>query len=248
MTWWPWHHKSNNADCPPAQYLTESHSTTSSPDPATGAHLPIRNQGLQRKAKSEASTIRQEQEAQSASELMGKLPTNLQRALKVSSEKVASSWLSTLPIAEHGFALHKGAFGDALCLRYGWRPSNLPTNCVCGKPFSVEHALNCACGGLPSICHNELRDITADFLTEVCYNVGTEPTLQSLSQEQLKQKTANREDVARLDVVTESFWGRNRQRAFFHVRVFNPMAQSHHNTPLAHRQNEQERREHMRNG
>ena len=74
---------------------------------------------MQRKAKSEARTIRREQEAQSASELMGKLPTNLQRALKVSSEKGASSWLSTLPIAEHGFALHKGAFRDALCLRYG---------------------------------------------------------------------------------------------------------------------------------
>ena len=196
---------------------------------------PTEIKGLQRKAKSEARTIRREQEAQSASELMGKLPTNLQRALKVSSEKGASSWLSTLPIAEHGFALHKGAFRDALCLRYGWRPSNLPTNCVCGKPFSVEHALNCACGGFPSIRHNELRDITADFLPEVCNNVGTEPALQSLSQEQLKHKTANREGVARLDVVTESFWGRDRQRAFFDVRVFNPMARSHRNTPLAHR-------------
>jgi len=34
------------------------------------------------------------------------------------SEKGASSWLSTLPIAEHGFALLKGAFRDALCMRY----------------------------------------------------------------------------------------------------------------------------------
>ena len=80
---------------------------------------------------------------------------------------------------------------------------------MCGKPFSVEHALNCACGSIPSIRHNKLHDITADFLTEVCYNVGTEPALQSLSQEQLKHKTANREDGARLDVVTESFWGRD---------------------------------------
>ncbi|KAL5470938.1 hypothetical protein EMCRGX_G028997 [Ephydatia muelleri] len=30
----------------------------------------------------------------------------------------ASTWLSMLPIQEHGFALHKGAFRDALCLRY----------------------------------------------------------------------------------------------------------------------------------
>ena len=111
-----------------------------------------------------------------------------QPALKVSSEKGASSWLSALSIAEHGFALHKGAFRDALCLRYGWCPSNLTTNCVSGKPFSVKHALNCACGGLPSIRYNEMRDITADLLTEVCHNVGTEPVLQSLPQEQLKHK------------------------------------------------------------
>ena len=108
----------------------------------------------------------------------------------------------------------------------------------------MEHALNCACGGLPSICHNELRDITADFLTEVCNNVGTEPALQSLSQEELKHKTANREDGARLDVVAESFWGQDRQRAFFDVWVFNLMAQSHRNTPLAqcYRLNEQKKR------
>ena len=35
------------------------------------------------------------------------------------SEKGASSWLMTLPISEHGFALPKGSFRDALCLRYG---------------------------------------------------------------------------------------------------------------------------------
>lgn len=205
---------------------------------------PTEVKDMQRKAKSEARSIRRQQEALSAAELMGKLPNNLQRALKVSSEKGASSWLSALPMTEHGFALHKGAFRDALCLRYGWRPSNLPTNCVCGKPFSVEHALSCACGGLPSIRHNELRDITAELLTEVCHNVGTEPALQSLSQEQLKHRTANREDGARLDVVAESFWGRDRQRAFFDVRVFNPIAQSHRNTPLAqcYRQNEQEKK------
>ena len=62
------------------------------------------------------------------------------------------------------------------------------------KAFSVEHALSCACSGLPSIPHNELHDITAEFLTEVCHNVGTEPALQSMCQEELKHKTANRED------------------------------------------------------
>ena len=235
----------------PTAQMTHQHSTSQKVTAPLAALIlqqaltcPTEIKGMYGKAKSVARTTCKEQEAQNASELMGKLPTNLPRALKVSSKKGASSWLSTLPIAEHRFALHKEAFRDALCLRYGWCLSNLPTICVCGKPFLVEHALNCACGGLPSIWHNELRDITADLLTEVCHNVRTEPALQSLSQEQLKRKTANREDGSCLDVVAESFWGRDRQHAFFDVRFFNPMAQSHRNTPLAqcYWQNEQEKR------
>ena len=79
----------------------------------------------------------------------------------------------------------RGVFRDALCLRYGWRPPLLPLTCVGGKRFTVEHALRCPCGGFPSIRHNELRDITAELLTEVCRCVGVEPTLQPLTGEQL---------------------------------------------------------------
>ena len=41
----------------------------------------------------------------------------------------------------------------------------LPIVCVCGKQFSVEHAPCCPHGGLPTIHHNEFRDITARLLT-----------------------------------------------------------------------------------
>jgi len=34
----------------------------------------------------------------------------------------ASSWLTTLPLNERGFAPHKSAFQDALALGYGWPP------------------------------------------------------------------------------------------------------------------------------
>ena len=107
-------------------------------------------------------------------------------------------------------ALHcTSAFRDALCLRYGWYPSNLPLQCSCGKQFTVEHALSCPHGGFPSIRHNELRDITAEFLSEI-YNVGTEPPLQPITDEHLIHRTANREDVA-----AESFWGRVTGNAHF---------------------------------
>ena len=151
----------------------------------------------------------------------------------MSSEKGASSWLATVPIAEHGFALHKGAFRDVLCLQYGWQPSHLPSHCICGHHFTVEHAFICSHGGFPSIHHNELRDITAGFLTKVCHNVGTEPPLQPLSGEQLRLRSANKEDEARLDIAAVNFWGRDRNRVFFDIRLFSSFAQSHLNTSLS---------------
>ena len=68
--------------------------------------------------------------------------------------------------------------------------------------------------------------------------------LQSVTGEPLTHRTANREDGARLDIVAESFWDRDRQCAFFDVRVFNPFAQSYQNTSLAqcYQRNEMERR------
>ena len=76
-----------------------------------------------------------------------KLVGQMVRAVELASEKGASSWLVALPIVEHGFLLHKSAFKDALCLRYGWQPSDLPSECVCGASFTVEHALSCPRGG-----------------------------------------------------------------------------------------------------
>ena len=46
------------------------------------------------------------------------LSNDLCHIVQLSNEKGASSWLSVLSIKEHGFTLHKGAFRDALCLRY----------------------------------------------------------------------------------------------------------------------------------
>ncbi len=114
--------------------------------------------------------------------------------------------VSALSILEHGFALHKGAFRDTLCLRYGWHPGHLPTECACGRRFTVDHALSCHCGGFPSLHHNKIRDVTADLLNEICHNVSTELELQPLSGESLILRTANSQDGARLDVKAQGFW------------------------------------------
>ena len=76
--------------------------------------------------------------SQLSSTLYDILPDHsLRRCLEVASEKGASSWLTTIPIAEHGFHLHKGAFRNAICLWYGLTPPHFPTECVCDSPFSV---------------------------------------------------------------------------------------------------------------
>ena len=150
---------------------------------------PPQARAAQQQAKNKTRTFRRQQEARKANDIKEKLPPTLKRA---ATEKGASSWLTTLPIAEHGFALHKGAFRDALCLRYGWHPPNLPSHCICNQKFTVEHALSCSRGGFPLIRHHELRDITAEMMKEVCHNDSTEPHLQPVTGEQLRHRTANR--------------------------------------------------------
>ena len=144
--------------------------------------LPNTANAQQLRIRKESAKVRKHRQEQSA---IDQLPINVQRAMSLSIEKGSSNWLSTLPIAEHGFALYKSAFRDALCIRYGWHPPNLPLQCTSGKQFSVEHALSCTHGCFPSIRHNELRDITAELMTEVCHNVGIEPTLQPITHERL---------------------------------------------------------------
>ena len=143
--------------------------------------------------------------------------------------KGASTWLTVLPLTEHGFTLHKSAFHDALALRYGWTPSRMPSKCECGNTFNVEHALSCAKGGFPSLRHNEVRDITASLLTEVCSEVCVEPDLQPVTSDQLNGASANSQDGARLDVSANGVWGGIFQKTYFDVRVFNPLAPSNRN-------------------
>ena len=135
-----------------------------------------------------------------ANDLMDILPDGLQRAVTLAKEKGSSSWLTALPLAEHSFTLHKGAFHDALALRYGWTPPKLPAKCECGSSFSVEHALTCVKGGFVHCRHNEIRDLTATLLTEVCKDVRVEPELQPVTHEVLNGATANSKDGARLDI------------------------------------------------
>ena len=79
-----------------------------------------------------------------------------------------------------------------------WVETIKVTNALCGCNFSVEHAFSCPSGALSSIRHDDIRDLTARLLTEVCPNVAVEPELQPLMGETLSYRTSNYEDGARL--------------------------------------------------
>ena len=195
-------------------------------------------------AKAETREAKRHYQSNEASQLIHSLPPSLQYSVKLAQEKGASNWLTTLPVEEFGFALHKGAFRDALALRYGWPPDFAPSLCSCGEPFSVSHALTCKMGGYPAIRHNEIRDLTASLLSEVCHNVSTEPHLQPLEGEPLRGASASVENGARLDVAADGFWGSQFERAFFDVRVFNPHAPSngHPQPSTCYRKHENEKK------
>lgn len=138
-----------------------------------------------------------------------------QLAMDLSLEKGASSWLTTLPLKEHGFSLHKTAFRDALALRYGgFRQTSLQT----------MHA--------------------ASLLKETCHNVAVEPSLQPITGEILRGASANIQDGARLDIKANGFWGGNYESVFFDVRVFNPFALSnrHSSVSAAYRHHENQKK------
>ena len=116
------------------------------------------------------------------------------------------------------------------------------------KNFSVEHCLSCPTGGFPAIRHNEVKDITAEMLTEVCSNVDVEPHLERLSDELLALRISISSDEGRLDISANGVWGGRFEKAFFDVRVFNPCAKSNSGTlPSVYRKRKWKNRDAMSN-
>ena len=101
--------------------------------------------------------------------------------------------------------------------------------------FNLQHALSCPKGGPVITRHNELRNLTAEILGEVCKNVVIELLLTPLKGEELS-KSSNTSNQARADVSARRLWT-NGQTAFCDVKVFNQVARCHlhHRLPAVHK-------------
>lgn len=140
------------------------------------------------------------------------------RSNELACESGNYAWLTVIPVSESNYVLNKEQFWANIRLRYGWATPCLPAMCACGCNFTIQHSMSCKKGGFVSLRHNEVRDITAQLLKEVCNDVGVEPTLLKMSGESLSAKSTKCNNEVRLDVSARGFWIRG-QMAFFDVRV-----------------------------
>ena len=149
------------------------------------------------------------------------------KILECASMKGASNWLTTLPLQEENRTLNKSEFRDALAIRYGWRPKNLPQKCSCGAENTIAHCLDCKLGGFVTMRHNQTRNTIARLLQKAgCKGVEIEQQLLPVEGELDGVKGVEKGDEARMDVTAFGLWGAW-QRAFFDIRVFDPIAPSY---------------------
>ena len=153
--------------------------------------------------------------------------------------------MTVLPLSDHDFDLNKQQFWDAIRLRYGWPIPNLPLYCVCGSKFNMQHCMSCKKGGFVTLRHNNVRNLTANMLKEVCSDVAIEPPLIELTGENFKLKSTKTGDESRTDICARGFWIKG-QQAFFDVRVFDPNASCylHQSMQQCYIKNENEKKRH----
>ena len=118
-------------------------------------------------------------------------PTN-----HITQEKGASNWLTAYCISDQGYDLNIQQFWDSLCLRYEMRLRNIPLTCSCGSKKDIQHTRSCKKGEF-FIGHNDIRDLTANLLTEACKDVDIEPKLLPITCEISNNRTASPSDRTR---------------------------------------------------
>jgi len=126
--------------------------------------------------------------------LVDQFPEHRKRCVMRKLDHKCSGWLSVLPTEINQFQMSAPEFRDALALRYGRTPNNLPSRCDAdGEVFDLNHALNCAKGGLVYARHNELRDLNCSLLELAgLKQIISEPVVYESDEESLRADWAAR--------------------------------------------------------
>ena len=153
------------------------------------------DQNSQKKTESAIKKERVECQQLLLTDLRSRMSIEQVRANDLTQLKGASAWLNALPLKDEGYRLTKREFFDAVALRYRWPMKRLPNNCSCTKKpaFEPDHAMNCLTGGFIHRRHNGIRDIVAQIMKDVTYDVSTESLLEpvivdNLAAEQILTK------------------------------------------------------------
>ena len=214
-----------------SEYSSSVTATAPLVDKITSQSHELPDENKVKEAKNQARTDREQSARERVRNVKASLPKETTRALELAAEKGASSWLTVLPLKSMGFDLNKREFRDAIRLRYNWQINDIPSKCVCGDDFSVEHAMICRRGGFIIQRHDELRNLEAELLKSVCNDVELEPVLQDITNEELN-RGANKANDARLDIHARGFWEKQRS-TFFDVRVCHPNAPTYKELELS---------------
>ena len=82
--------------------------------------------------------------------------------------------VNVLPLAEEGYVLNKEEYRDAMVMRYKKQILGLPSKCARGSNFDTVHALDCKKGRFINSRHDQLRNLEAKMLSEVCQDIEVE--------------------------------------------------------------------------
>ena len=88
---------------------------------------------------------------------------------------------------------------------------NLLTSCPCDSKFDIQHSMSYKEGGFLCIRHNDLRDQTANMMSEVCQDIEIEPKLTPSLGGELQDRTSNNSIKEKIDIRTRGFWERWQQ-------------------------------------
>ena len=131
----------------------------------TGEKIDIRNHNLHFR-KSTANIKKEEEElaSQYTRSIIDQLSNDFSKQIDRIMTYKCSSWLSATPWEDSYFVMTPDEFRDSMACRYQKLPRNLQARCDgCGKPFDVDHALDCKNGGLVYQRHTEFRDENCDL-------------------------------------------------------------------------------------